>query len=280
MEGPSEFSTDISEINTILSDNEIPIIIQIVDKTSISEIKDDDCGPYLDDDDTIYFLLTNLDDNIGYIGINISENCIYINYMCILKKYRSVSLGAFLAYISIFLGIKNNKKYIISSGIGIVKPVKADYERIGGDEWVLSQAILIKKFGFKDGYRKDTYNEEELKRIYEFCGNFSETYLDLKGDISKYIAYDKEFRSNPIIIFKKYLDKLASLNDEDVEAVPDADAETVGAAAETGGMSVSGGGRRKKKYFMNKHKRKRKHTKKKTKHKKTKHKKTKQNKKR
>ena len=30
------FQTDISEINTILSDNEIPIIIQIVDKTLIN----------------------------------------------------------------------------------------------------------------------------------------------------------------------------------------------------------------------------------------------------
>ena len=247
MEGPRDFLTDISEINTILLKNEIPIIIEIVDKTIISEIKNDDCEPYLDDD-TIYYLLKNkgLDDNIGYIGINISDNCIYINYRCILKKYRSVSLGSFLAYIAIFLGIENNKKYVISSGIGVGKPVKADYERIGGDEWVLSQAILIKKFGFKDGYRKDTYNEGELKSISEFCGNFSETYLDLKGDISEYRDYDKEFRSNPRTrIFKKYLDKFSA---------------------------SAGGGRRKKKYFMNKnkHKRKRKHTKKKTKYKKTK----------
>lgn len=251
MEGPREFSTDISEINTILSDNEIPIIIQIVDKTSISEIEDDDCGPYLDDDDddTIYYLLKNkeLDDNIGYIGINISENCIYINYMCILKKYRSVSLGAFLAYIAIFLGIKNNKKYIISTGIGILKPVKADYARIGGDEWFLSQAILIKKFGFKDGYRKDTYDEEELKIISEFCGNVPETYLDLEGDISKHEAYHTEFIREPKLrLFKKYLDKFATPND---------------------GVTADGGGRRKKKYSTNKnkYKRKRKYTKKKTK---------------
>ena len=239
------FQTDISEINTILSDNEIPIIIQIVDKTFISEIKDDDCEPYLDDD-TIYYLLKNkeLEDNIGYIGIDISDNCIYINYRCILEKYRSVSLGSFLAYIAIFLGIKNNKKYIISSGIG--RKVKAEYERIGGNEWVLSQAILINKFGFKDGYRKDTYNEEELKSITELCGDFSETYLDLKGDISKYRIYDEEFRNNPRTrIFKKYLDKFATPND--------------GATA--------GGGRRKKKYSTNKnkYKRKRNYTKKKTK---------------
>ena len=93
MENPKK---DISEIDTILLDNEIPIIIQIVDKTLISEIKDDDCEPYLDDD-TIYYLLKNkeLNDNIGYIGINISKNCIYINYRCILEKYRSLSLGSF-----------------------------------------------------------------------------------------------------------------------------------------------------------------------------------------
>ena len=206
-----QFTTDISEINTILLENEIPIIIEIVDKTIISGIEDEDCDPFLGDD-TIYYLLKNinLEDNIGYIGIDQSENCIYINYLCIFKKYRSVSLSAFLAYIAIFLGIKNNKKYIFS--VGVAKDtVEAPYERIIGKEWVLSQGILINKFGFKDGYKLDTYNEGKLRGINEICGNYAETYLDLKGDISKYEAYHHNFSSDPrTTIFKKYLDKFVS----------------------------------------------------------------------
>ena len=211
-------ATNVDEINVNLSNHEIPLVVNLVSSDHIEGLGDiDGCDPYISDD-TIYYLLKNkiLDDNIGYIGIDISEECIYISYICILKKYRSVSLSAFLAYIAIFLGIKNKKKYIFSVGVSDVT-VDAPYERYFGNVWVLSQGILVNKFGFRDLYQGKLvgmYNPDagEGRLIKETCGSYAETYLDLKGDISKYEEYHSEFASDPKSrIFKKYIDFVSTL---------------------------------------------------------------------
>ena len=103
--------------------------------------------------------------------------------------------------------------------IGIGEKHEAPYKRIGDGEatenrWVLSQAILINTFGFKDGFKIETYNEEELKGIGDHCEAPAETYLNLKeeGALSKYEAYKNKFMNNPkSSIFNKYINYIEKL---------------------------------------------------------------------
>ena len=89
------------------------------------------------------------------------------------------------------------------------------------NKWILSQAILVNKFGFYDGHKLDTYkkldgrtykklDEIKLQHINTTCGDYAETWLDLQNNIEKYQIYMDNFVNYPKKTLFKYINSLES----------------------------------------------------------------------
>ena len=228
-----KIDTNVDDLNGVLFRNKIPLKIQVVPFKiikSLGEIQECDVPvpPVDGKPPPIYFLLKtggiySSHDNVGYLAIEVSDKCVYIEYRCIMPLYRAGGLGTFLAYLAIYIAIKNNKKYVISFGqMSLTNPQITDsgylreYNGYKVNKIIVSQYILIKKFGFTDTQKiNDSTGESDYtirQAINEMCEDDAETYLDLHGNLDKYLDFDRKFRNNPREeIFSKYLTLLSKI---------------------------------------------------------------------
>ena len=154
-------------------------------------------------------IVFNKKDIVGFLSLKFtSEYCSIINYRCVNDKYYKCGIGEFLGFISIFISIYYNKKYIFATGISDVV-TDMSYERISkNNEIAVSQKILIEKFGFIDSWKGKWDENKKLfsSDFMKLCKDSPETYLDLQlGDLSFYEKYKKLLIENPSKIFSKYI---------------------------------------------------------------------------
>lgn len=193
-------------INNILQENKIPL--EIIRRKPEPENIEKNCSPDLENDKLIIFMLLNTNNNelIGFISLEKISKCILINYRCIKIKYRKYGLGNFIAFIGIYFTIENGFDAIFSMGVGDY--VNAPYNRISlGKKWVLSQGLLINKFGFYDNFKKNTYSKDKIIKNMSVCGEAPETILYVKNpsNLVKYNNYLFDFINNPKTLFNKYI---------------------------------------------------------------------------
>lgn len=210
----TECEYKLCKINDILDSNNIPLRINIMEYRDLLRYNLDDAFSIDDKDDNIYVVLINSNNNdlVAFTVLNISETCLYINYQFAVNKYRGLSIGVFIGFLAIYIAINTHKKYVFAYGVesGDDQLVESPYKRKdSGDEneWalVLSQAILINKFGFYDGHRLDTYDKNKLFNIFKICGSYAETWLDLHDNLDLYQGYMDTFLGNPRKTLSKYI---------------------------------------------------------------------------
>lgn len=209
----------LCKINNILELNKIPLKINIMQYSELLlNYNLEDAYNFEDDEDNIYVVLINSKNNdlVAFTILNISEKCLYINYQFVDNKYRSLSIGVFLGFLAIYMGINLHKNYVFAFGVksGDEQLVDSPYERKMGlyndNKWILSQAILVNKFGFYDGHKLDTYDETKSQHIYTTCGDYAETWLDLQNNIEKYQKYMDNFVNYPKKTLFKYINSVES----------------------------------------------------------------------
>jgi len=211
----------LCKINNILELNKIPLKINIMQYSDLLNYNLENAYSFDDDEDNIYVVLINSKNNdlVAFTILNISEKCLYINYQFVDNKYRSLSIGVFLGFLAIYMGINLHKNYVFAFGVksGDDQLVDSPYERkldgYNHNKWILSQAILVNKFGFYDGHKLDTdkkLDERKLQHIYTTCGDYAETWLDLQNNIEKYQKYMDNFVNNPKKTLFKYINSVES----------------------------------------------------------------------
>ena len=145
---------------------------------------------------------------VGYLSIkNTSNECSTINYRCVKSDYYRCGIGEFLGFVAIFLSNYVGMKYIYSLGVSDIS-TQTSYSRMDEtSDIVVSQKILIVKFGFVDAY-KGKYNDEMkafFKKFMTVCKDGPETYLDLKlGDLRLYENYKFSLLHQTKTVFEKY----------------------------------------------------------------------------
>jgi hypothetical protein len=169
----------------------------------------ENCSPHISDN-VIKFILYMKSSNllVGYLFLEVTGSCVYIDYRCVNKLFRGSGIGTFLAFIAIYYARTNKIKHVYSIGICSKQhEIDADYKRDTVDsKWCSSQAILIKKFGFFDNF-KTGVPEDKLYKDIATCGGMDvpETILNLDDvkQMEQYNTFYNTFITNPTIIFNR-----------------------------------------------------------------------------